>query len=131
MANQAKLRSFCLAPKYKYGFEVPCNYAHALQLDKINNDDKWKNCTKLDISQPDKYNTFIDLGKGGKPPRDYKKIKVHLVYDVKHDGTDKAWCVADGHLTDVPVDSVYFVVVYLRGLRMMVFLAKLAEMVQL
>ena len=34
MANQAKLRSFCLAPRYKYGFEIPCNYAHAIHLDE-------------------------------------------------------------------------------------------------
>jgi hypothetical protein len=26
MANQAKLRSFCLAPKYKYGFEIPWDF---------------------------------------------------------------------------------------------------------
>jgi hypothetical protein len=30
MANQAKLRSFRLAPKYKYGFEIPRDYKHAI-----------------------------------------------------------------------------------------------------
>ena len=29
MANQAKLRSFRTAPKYKYGFQVPRDYKHA------------------------------------------------------------------------------------------------------
>ena len=33
MANQAKLRSFRLAPKYKYGFEVPRDYKHAKELE--------------------------------------------------------------------------------------------------
>ena len=34
MANQAKLRSFRLAPKYKYGFEIPRDYKHAVELDE-------------------------------------------------------------------------------------------------
>ena len=41
MANQAKLRSFWLAPRYKYGFEVPCNFKHAKELDKKNGNTKW------------------------------------------------------------------------------------------
>ena len=31
MANQAKLRSYRSAPRYKYGFEVPRDYGHALR----------------------------------------------------------------------------------------------------
>jgi hypothetical protein len=34
MASQAKLRSFRLAPKYKYGFEIPRDYKHAIELDE-------------------------------------------------------------------------------------------------
>jgi hypothetical protein len=34
MANQAKLRSFCLVPKYKYRFEIPRDYKHAVELDE-------------------------------------------------------------------------------------------------
>ena len=33
--------------------------------------------------------------------------------------------VADGHLTDIPVDSVYSGVVSLRGFRLLLFLAEL------
>jgi hypothetical protein len=44
---------------------------------------------------------------------------------VKHDGRHKARLAADGHLTDVPVDSVYSGVVSLKGLRMLIFLAEL------
>ena len=36
--------------------------------------------------------------------------------------------VADGHLTDIPVDSVYSGVVSLRGLRIMLFLAELNQL---
>ena len=34
MVNQAKLRSYNTAPRYKYGFEVPRTYEQALRLDK-------------------------------------------------------------------------------------------------
>jgi hypothetical protein len=39
-----------------------------------------------------------------KPPTGHKKIRVHLIFDVKHDGRHKARLVADGHLTDIPLD---------------------------
>jgi hypothetical protein len=41
MANQAKLRSYNSAPKFKYGFEVPRDYKHAMWLDKRNGNTKW------------------------------------------------------------------------------------------
>jgi len=55
----------------------------------------------------------------------YKKIKVHLVYAVKHDSSHKARCIADGYLMDVPVDSVYSSVISLPGLSTIVLLAQL------
>jgi hypothetical protein len=48
-----------------------------------------------------------------------------IVYDCKHDSRHKARMVADGHLTDIPLESVYSGVVSLRGLRIVTFLAKL------
>ena len=63
-----------------------------------------------------------------KIPRGYKQIRVHAYYDVKYDGRHKARLVADGHLTDVPIDSFYAGVVSLQGLRMCLFLAELNGM---
>ena len=119
MANQAKLRSYRYAPKYMFGFEVPRNYNHALELDKKNGNTRWQDCTKVEMEQLYEYSTFVD----GKIPPGYKKIRTHLVFAVKHDGRHKARMVADGHLTDVPLDSVYSGVVSLRGLRLVLFLA--------
>ena len=49
-----------------------------------------------------------------KPPNGHKKIRVHFVFDVKHDGQHKARLVAGGHLTNPPpVDDVYSGVVSL------------------
>ena len=43
----------------------------------------------------------------GRPPAGYKPLKILTVYDVTHDGRHRARMVAAGHLTEVPVESVY------------------------
>jgi Reverse transcriptase (RNA-dependent DNA polymerase) len=50
------------------------------------------------------------------------------VFDVKHDGRHKARLVADGHLTNIPLDSVYSGVVSLRGFRLVLVLAELNDL---
>ena len=114
MVNQAKLRSYRHSPKYIFGFEVPRKYAHALEIHKRNGNTKWQDCTLVEMTQLHEYNTFEDKGKGAIIPPGFKKIRTHLVYAVKHDGRHKARMVADGHLTDVPLESVYSGVVSLR-----------------
>ena len=67
----------------------------------------------------------MDKGRGVNPPKGYKKITVHIVFDVKHDGRHKAHFVAGGHLTPIPIESVYSGVISLRGVRLLIFLAEL------
>src|SRR5687767_8516485 len=71
------------------------------------------------------YQVFKDTGMNATPPPDYKIIRVHLIYDVKHDSRHKARLVADGHLTDIPDDSVYSNVVSLCRLHILFYPAKL------
>lgn len=71
------------------------------------------------------YQVFKDQGHKSEPTPGYKVIRVHLIYGVKHDGRHKARLVADGHLTDIPDNSVYSNVVSLCGLRILLFLAEL------
>jgi hypothetical protein len=120
MVNQAQLRSYNTAPRYKYGFEVPRTYEEALRLDKSSRNTKWADAATLDLTQIDDYHTFIDKGHHTKVkvPAGYEKIIVHLIFDVKHDGRHKARLVADGHLTDIPLESVYSGVASLQGLRL-------------
>ena len=125
MANQAKLKSYRSTPKYMYGYEIPRNYQDALRLDRLNGNTKWQDATKIEMEQLMDYNVFIDKGIGAAIPKDYQRIRVHLVFACKHDGRHKARLVADGHLTDIPVDSVYSGVVSLQGLKMIIFLAEL------
>jgi len=81
MVNQAKLRSYHTAPRYKYGFEVPRDYAHAMQLDEKNKNTHWKEAVALELLQIDEYQAFCDLGHHTKahPPAGYKKIRIHLL----------------------------------------------------
>ena len=125
MVNHSKLRSFNSAPRYKYGFEVARNYQHALQLDDMNRNTKWSDSVTTEMDQIDDYSTFEDLGHKSqvKPPLGYKKIRVHLVFDVKHDGRHKARLVADGHLTQPSLEGIYSGVVTLLGFRIVSFLA--------
>jgi hypothetical protein len=71
------------------------------------------------------YNTFVDQCQGGYAPAGYKKIRCHMIYDVKHYGHHEARLVASGHLTDPNTESVYSGVVSVRGIRLVVFLAEL------
>ena len=125
LINQVKFRNFGNKPKFKYGFEIPRNFKHAVEIDKRNGNTLWQDATKLELDSMAAYDVFKDLGHNAAPPPKYKKIRVHLIYDVKHDGRHKARLVADGHLTDVPDSSVYSSVVSLRGLRMLLFIAEL------
>jgi hypothetical protein len=86
MANQAKLRLFNTAPRFKSGFEIPRNYDHAVFLDNRNGNRKWQDAAKLEFDQLDEYSTFEDYGDSNTTtqPSEYKKIRVHLVFDVKH-----------------------------------------------
>jgi len=59
-----------------------------MRLDKLHKHTKWQKAIDLEMVQIDEYTTFKDLGHKSKvqPPSGYKRISVHLVFDVKHDG---------------------------------------------
>jgi hypothetical protein len=118
MVNQSRIKATRNAPRYKFGYRIPRNYSEAMQFDLKNGNTLWQEATDLEMSQLAEYDTFRDLGHKdtAPPPTGYKKIRTHLVYDCKHDGRHKAWMVADGHLTDIPLESAYSGVVSLRGL---------------
>ena len=125
--KQAKMRSYRLSQKYQFGYKIPRDYDEALEFDMENGNNKWAHATFLEMQMMDLYQVFTDKGlfSPDKIPNSFKKIGVHLIYAVKHDGRFKARLVADGHLTDIPLTSVYAGVVSLRGLRMVLFLSEL------
>ena len=134
-AKQSRIKQVRRSIKYKFGFQVPRTYEEAVELDKQFGNTKWQDATELELSQIQSYNTFKDHGKAkfinGKlanAPEGYHKIRVHLVFDVKHDGRHKARLVADGHLTKEPVETIYSGVVSIRNLRIAIFLGTMNNM---
>ena len=89
MINQAKLSSFCRAPLYQFGYKVPRSPQEAIRLDEENNNTRWQDAMALEMEQLQEYKIFTDLGKGAKAPNGYRKIRVHFVFAVKHDGRHK------------------------------------------
>jgi hypothetical protein len=59
---------------------------------------------------------------------DYKRIRCHLVFDVKHCGKFKARLVADGSRIKAPAGGTYSGVVSLKSLRLVMFLAELNQL---
>jgi hypothetical protein len=104
---------------------MPRDYGPVMRLDAKNGNTCWSDASALELAQLHEYKAFTDHGKDGPAPAGYKKIQTHLVFDTKHDGQHKAIMVDDGHLTDVPLDSVYSGVVSIRGLHTLIFLSKL------
>ena len=128
MAHQTKLQSFRLRPVYKFGVQIPRNHEHAMELDRINGNTFWRDAEKKELGQIDEYNALRNMGIGWKPAAGYKKIRVHLVYDVKVTLDRKSRLVADGHLTKTPIDGVYSSVVSLRGLKITLLIAKVNQL---
>jgi diadenosine tetraphosphatase ApaH/serine/threonine PP2A family protein phosphatase len=69
MTNQAKLRSFGLVQKYKYGFEILWDYKHAIELDEKHGTTQWVDATSLEMVQLDNYDCFHDQGTGVDIPK--------------------------------------------------------------
>ena len=119
---------------YQFGFLIPKDYKQALQLDEQNGNSKCYHTTKLEIHQISEYKVFQDHGNAQIDPKSrrvsnapdgYQKIRVHLIFAVKHDGRHKARLVDGGHLTPDPIETIYSGVVSIRSLRLVIFLAKL------
>jgi hypothetical protein len=125
MVNQSKLRSHKTSKKHMCGIEISCSYDDGVRLDKLHGNGKWRTATKLEMNQLHEHDTFHDKGIGTTPGEDCKKVRIHLVRAVKHDGRHEARLCANGNLTEAPIDSVCSGVVSLRSLRTVTFLAEL------
>ena len=99
LINQARMSSERNGPIYKFGVRVPRHKGDARKLDAENGDTKWHDAEQAEMTQLFEYEVFEDYGvKKAKPPG-YTFIRVHFVYDCKHDLRRKARMVAGGHMT--------------------------------
>ena len=116
--NSAKCRMDPNQVKYKFRVRVP-------HLHKENGNTYWGDAVRHELDQIFLYHTFRDLGLGGLPGHEYKKIKVRLVFDMKADGNRKGRLVAHGDMTPEPEEAVYSSVATLHSLHIIIFLTEL------
>ena len=98
---------------FKVEVEVPRNHEDVLRLDKKNGNKLWAEAVKKEFDQLEYYNTYKDMGIDTTFPEGYNKIKVHLVFNCKHDFTRKARLVAGRHMAPEPEYTTYSSVVSL------------------
>jgi len=128
LLNQSKIKARRHAPMYKFGHWVPRDIKEALYLDRANGNNHWAEAMAKEVNKMDDHESFKSLGKGTAKPEGFTMIRVHFVFDVKHDGQYKARLVAGGHMTQVTAESSYSGVVSLRGQRIVAFIAELNDL---
>jgi hypothetical protein len=70
--------------KYMSGIQVP-KEMNAIDLDKKNGNQLWKEAIKTELKQLTDYKTLIVIDSGENIPTGYQKIPYHMVFDVKYD----------------------------------------------
>ena len=72
-----------LEPRFKFGIDVAKSPKHALQLDKKEDNNLWKEAIQIELDQINEYKTFRILENHEFTPTGYKRIPYHFVFDVK------------------------------------------------
>ena len=103
---------------------MPKSLKEALRLDEENGNNLWKEAIQKEVDQIREYETFKPW-KEKTPPKGYQFIRLHFVFDVKHDLRRKTRLVAGGHMTTASNEDAYSSVVSLRGMRACIFIAEL------
>jgi len=94
--------------RYKFGIEIPRNVAHALELDRKNGNNLWRDAISAEIGTLTDMKVFRILEHGARAPSDYKMIPMWIIFDVKM-GTfrRKALLVTGSHTTEPPASDTY------------------------
>ena len=105
-------------PKFQFGVEIPCNYEHAMELDRSNGNKLWADAISKEVGGIHDYSVFRDVGTDqAAVPDGYKRLRCHFVFACKYDLRRKARLVAGGHLTEDPNDGVVGGIASLRSVR--------------
>ena len=91
---------------FKYGVEVPCNVAHAKELDEQNGNTYWQEAIEKEISSLVQMECFEFKPASFKPGSAYQWTTLTVIFDVKQDLRWKARLVAGGHLVDALENSI-------------------------
>jgi hypothetical protein len=111
---------------HKFGIELPKTVEEALKIDRESCTTFWHDAIQKEMTN--NAVAFKFLGPQDNLPLGYKKITLHMVFDVKMDFTRKARLVAGGHLTDPPTSITYSSVMSRDSVRIMFLLAALNDL---
>ena len=78
--KQTKIRQVRRSATYQFGYLIPRDYKHALELDKSNDNSRWYDATKKELDQINKYKVFISHGRAKYDPKSKRVINVPQGY---------------------------------------------------
>lgn len=111
---------------HKFGIRLPKTVEEALEIDKETSTTLWHDAIKKEMKN--NAIAFEFLNPGDTIPICYKKITLHMVFNIKMDFMCKAQLVAGRHLTKVPSHLAYSSVVSRESVRIMFLLAALNDL---
>jgi len=128
----SKVKSRYWQTTHKYGIRLPHSTEEALQIDRETGTNFWekalaKEMTNVQVAWKVKEGVTPEEVEAGKVPEMIrnKKMKCHVVFDIKMDLTRKARFVAGGHMTDAPQSVTYSSVVTRDSIRIAFLIAAL------
>lgn len=123
----AAVRQRYLKRTHKFGIEVPKTIERALEVDKANGNNLWRDSIAKEMQAVRV--AFKILPEDESPPPGYQYMKCHMIFDVKLDGfRRKARLVAGGHMTVAPAVLTYASVVSRESVRIALTVAALNDL---
>ncbi|MGH3053999.1 MAG: reverse transcriptase domain-containing protein, partial [Gaiellaceae bacterium] len=114
--------------RYKFGIEIPRNTTHALELDRANNNNLWRDAIAKEMNALSTMKCFDIRPRGENAPETHKRLPLIMIFTVKMDFTRKARLVAGGHVTDPPTVDTYSGVAAKDSVRIAFLLASVNEL---
>ena len=109
---------------YKQGREIPTSVKRAYELDDLLEQTLWRDAIEKELATMEKNKVFRILTRGQRAPYNYQFAPLHMVFDIKADGTHKARFVAGGHIVDSSGYAAYASVVKTSNFRILMTLAE-------
>jgi hypothetical protein len=109
--------------QFMFGVEIPKNAKHALEMDKPNGNNLWRESIDKELEMINQFQTFRRLKKNERLGLDFKMVPYFIVFTNKFDGRRKARLVAYGNRTVIDTEEVYSGVVGMETMRLGFLLA--------
>ena len=124
----AKIKSKYWQRTHKYGIRIPKSVNEALQIDKEEGNNLWRDSIAEEMKKIKQAFRKYD----GDPTSliGYKEITTHIIFDIKmgENFRRKSRLVADGHKTDTPASVTYSTVVSRDSVRICLLIAALNDL---